>query len=288
MGRRGGLAVAAVLALLSETYRLAVYSALSYLSSQLLVAALRPDIVRAVASWQEDLRHSAWSRCRGAVRVACLCGACAWYVPRSWLSQASGKAEKVSCRCTQEDQEDDDLLCPNRRACKSYISWLTARFGFQASSLQWLWLPPGPQPLIGAGRAPQVEPVGDVEPCAKGLSQRFRCKICQVLTHAEVMEEPSGSSEAAAASPRVLTVLVTTYEVLRAAAARQGPAAKANAADALQGVDDIPSEGDAVPHARGMCRGLLVSRQSCRPPQRLAETALSEVVLPGAQLDHEW
>eukprot|EP00439_Symbiodinium_sp_Y106_P028539 s6372_g3.t1 len=73
-----GLAVAAVLALLSETYRLAVYSALSYLSSQLLVAALRADIVRAVASWQEDLRHSAWSRCRGAVRVACLCGACSW------------------------------------------------------------------------------------------------------------------------------------------------------------------------------------------------------------------
>eukprot|EP00439_Symbiodinium_sp_Y106_P030245 s5298_g3.t1 len=95
---------------------------------------------------------------------------------------------------------------------------------------------------------------------------------------------PSGSSEAAAASPRVQTVLVTTYEVLRTAAARQGPAAKANPADALQGVDDIPSEADVVPRARG----LLVSRQSCRPPQRLAETALSEVALPGAQLDHEW
>lgn len=28
------------------------------------VAALRPDVVRALASWQEDLRYEAWARCQ--------------------------------------------------------------------------------------------------------------------------------------------------------------------------------------------------------------------------------
>ncbi|CAK9117673.1 unnamed protein product, partial [Durusdinium trenchii] len=52
--RHGGLAIGAVLALVAESYHLDIYSALSYVSSQLLVAALRPDVVRALASWQED------------------------------------------------------------------------------------------------------------------------------------------------------------------------------------------------------------------------------------------
>eukprot|EP00435_Cladocopium_sp_Y103_P027263 s983_g6.t1 len=51
--RHGGLAIGAVLALVAESYHLDIYSALSYVSSQLLVAALRPDVVRALASWQD-------------------------------------------------------------------------------------------------------------------------------------------------------------------------------------------------------------------------------------------
>ena len=54
--RHGGLAIGAILALVAESYRLAIYSALSYVNSQLLVAALRPDVVKALASWQERRR----------------------------------------------------------------------------------------------------------------------------------------------------------------------------------------------------------------------------------------
>ncbi|CAJ1382175.1 unnamed protein product [Effrenium voratum] len=118
-----GLAIGAVLALVAESYRLAIFSALSYVSSQLLMA-LRPDVVRALASCQEDLRFSAWARCknsdfqnrlppggcrpascripcrtcgrlpedgqRRALRLAeayvsCFCGACHWYIPKAWL-----------------------------------------------------------------------------------------------------------------------------------------------------------------------------------------------------------
>eukprot|EP00913_Durusdinium_trenchii_P009742 g9151.t3 len=68
--RHGGLAIGAVLALVAESYHLDIYSALSYVSSQLLVAALRPDV--------EDLRYGAWARCRNLVRIACFCGACHW------------------------------------------------------------------------------------------------------------------------------------------------------------------------------------------------------------------
>ncbi|CAE7229375.1 unnamed protein product [Symbiodinium pilosum] len=84
-----------------------------------------------------------------------------------------------------------------------------------------------------------------------------------------------------------MCIEVATYELLRSASVgQQASAAKADAAEVRQGVDDdIPSEVADRPPER-LC--LPVARLSCRPPLRLAETALSEVVLPGAQLDYDW
>ncbi|CAK0899126.1 unnamed protein product [Prorocentrum cordatum] len=48
---RGGLAVAAVLALVADKFGLSMFAALSFLSSQLLVTAIRWDAAAALASW---------------------------------------------------------------------------------------------------------------------------------------------------------------------------------------------------------------------------------------------
>merc|ERR1712232_1133666 len=84
-GNRGGLAMAATLALIGEACNMSIYHALSYLSSQLLVAAIHPEALSAMARWQESHRWEAWRRCERSVRIACLCGACSWHVPPAWL-----------------------------------------------------------------------------------------------------------------------------------------------------------------------------------------------------------
>ncbi|CAE8742440.1 unnamed protein product [Polarella glacialis] len=202
-GGRGGLAMAAILALVAETYHMGVYAALSYLSSQLLVAALRPDATAALARWQDLDRRSAWARCEDAVRVSCLCGSCCWFVPAAWLTPpppASGEArsgractvEKVSCCCTFASISSGTQAsrCPTPGCCESYTRWLTARCGISIPSLRWLWLPAGMTAtdcnsgpgggLLARGIAAQAEPLTEVE-CSR--SQRFRCRSCKVETY---------------------------------------------------------------------------------------------------------
>eukprot|EP00931_Biecheleriopsis_adriatica_P056609 TRINITY_DN33547_c0_g1_i2.p1 TRINITY_DN33547_c0_g1~~TRINITY_DN33547_c0_g1_i2.p1 ORF type:complete len:961 (-),score=175.95 TRINITY_DN33547_c0_g1_i2:103-2985(-) len=291
--RRGGLAMSAVLALLTETYHLGVYAALSYLSSQLLVAALRPDAVAQLACWQEEDRIAAWARGQSSVRVACLCGACCWHVPRAWLDPAAeargGRnshlvAEKVSCSCNSAVTCAAGR-CPNRGSCESYKNWLYHRYGFSIRSVRWLWLPPGITAgdcsagvqggIVTRDLEEQAEPVGEPERAAQagGLrSRRFRCRICQVLTHAEVY--------GAEASDSARTVLVTSYEHLRLGRL-QG--SKASAGDDVEVAPLLPAEAVEAPATvaqPGASKSDASGMLQRSPPQRLPGASLAEVALP--------
>lgn len=291
--RRGGLAMSAVLALVTETYQMGVYAALSYLSSQMLVAALRPDAVAGLAHWQEDDRFSAWGRCANAVRVACLCGSCCWFVPAAWLQaqNCDGKAagdescrkstfaEKLSCACSHASGGGDSR-CPNRGGCESYIRWLQARCGVSISSVRWLYLPKGVSAadcnsgpgggVIARGLAEQAELVEETSTAEPGKLnwRRFRCRSCKVLTHAEV-EGPD------AVGGSIQTALVSSYELVRCRQAQVGqdPSAADEVADAQARLFD---------GSQGMLPSCFQARPR-RPPKRLPITSLAQVSLPVAQ-----
>jgi len=278
---RNGLAMASVLALVAETYHMAIFPALSHLSSQLLIAAVRPDVVWAMARWQESERCLAWRRCDGTARVACLCGSCSWHIPTAWLAAApaaqalssdgdlssgSGSvwpgqhARVVACTCSAQSLAA--RRCPNRGNCESYLRWLRARFGVAAQSVWWLWLPEGTDArgysdgeasgVLSRGLHLQAEAIAEPPAHSEDAGariQRFRCRSCQVLTHAEV----TMGSEA----PRI--ALVSSYERLRDLKAAE------NVDGAIMGG---AMTGDNQPRP---------------PPSCFRDTHLKEVVLPRAQ-----
>lgn len=289
-GGRGGMAMAAVLAVFGEAYRMAAYHALSFLSSQLLVAAIQPDALAAVARWQESQRFLAWRQCEESIRVACLCGACSWHVPAAWLDLAAvedGQASATwpgaspclaACRCSGRRPPCEAARCPSRGTCDSYTRWFHARYGARLSCVHWLWLPAGVGAAAVSDTAPRAdeaaeapgevtrgavacaEPVAGADvalpggaAAAEGEVVRYRCRYCQVLTHAEVSQVALGSAgdaAHAALSPRV--ALVLSYELLRLAAAGEA--------------GEEPTSG-----SRG------------RPPVNLHRTSLDRVVLPAPQ-----
>eukprot|EP00928_Gymnodinium_smaydae_P037382 TRINITY_DN2595_c0_g1_i1.p1 TRINITY_DN2595_c0_g1~~TRINITY_DN2595_c0_g1_i1.p1 ORF type:complete len:3301 (-),score=452.63 TRINITY_DN2595_c0_g1_i1:143-9151(-) len=311
-GGRGGLAMAAVLAIVGETYRLPAFHAFSFLSSQLLVAAIRRDAAATVASWQEAVRLSAWRRSESMLRVACLCGACSWHVPFDWLQDAVWQQQRSSdvacapgssstcsslgpsphpgvshCRCSTcastADVADGGVQaprvtapsnvprCPGGGSCESYARWVAARFGLQLPAVHWLWFPEGVTAAefadgpergeLTEGLAACAEPVGTTASCVAASAgsqvpsqqarvQRFRCRWCQVLTHAEVSSTAasSESSEPAGVATSSRVALVLSYERLRLAADRGG-----------------------------------AEIYRCRPPAQMHETSLDEAILPCAQ-----
>jgi len=253
---RHGFAMASVLALVVETYQMAVFPALSHLSSQLLITALRPDVVCALARWQESERSCAWRQCQSAVRVSCLCGSCSWHIPHAWLAKSNGTSPGVMT-CTCSPQSPDSSHCPNRGHCQSYLRWLRARFGIEASSMRFLWLPRGEAESFGdndssgsltRGIPTQAEPVADNGHYLEERHvrvRRFRCRSCQVLTHAEVCTAESD-----------YIALVTTYEKLRW-----------KSFDNLHGLHQATSISD------DFCT-------PCPPPACFRDTRMEEVVLP--------
>eukprot|EP00429_Kryptoperidinium_foliaceum_P049433 CAMPEP_0176121960 /NCGR_PEP_ID=MMETSP0120_2-20121206/61406_1 /TAXON_ID=160619 /ORGANISM="Kryptoperidinium foliaceum, Strain CCMP 1326" /LENGTH=422 /DNA_ID=CAMNT_0017456545 /DNA_START=18 /DNA_END=1283 /DNA_ORIENTATION=- len=203
VARRGGLAMAALLALAADTYRLDVFAFMSYLSSQILVAAVRPDAISAVTAWLESKRRVAWTRCQGMVRIACLCGGCSWHVTPEWLTRAP-----------EEQPEPLRAL-----AGDPYLRWLRARFGVGLERLHWLELPEGvfaddcsdctTYGSLTRGIAVQAEALGEamapspfpcplpgasLAPPPRRVVRRFRCHTCRALTHAELID--GGDEEA--------------------------------------------------------------------------------------------
>eukprot|EP00930_Biecheleria_cincta_P043099 TRINITY_DN29629_c0_g2_i1.p1 TRINITY_DN29629_c0_g2~~TRINITY_DN29629_c0_g2_i1.p1 ORF type:complete len:2869 (-),score=436.17 TRINITY_DN29629_c0_g2_i1:60-7904(-) len=292
--RRGGLAMSAVLALVTETYEMGVYAALSYLSSQMLVAALRPDVLAGLAHWQEDDRFGAWGRCANAVRVACLCGSCCWFVPAAWLQvpdcdgknaeNESGRrstlAEKLSCACNHASGSSDSR-CPNRGGCESYMRWLQARCGINIRSVRWLYLPKGVSAgdcnsgpgggIVARGLAEQSELVVETSAPEPGKLtwRRFRCRSCKVLTHAEAEgPESVGGS--------IRTALVSSYELVRCRRAQAGQ--ESSGAD-----DAADAQTRLLDSSQPMVPGCFQARPR-RPPKRLPMASLAQVSLPVAQL----
>lgn len=310
----------AVLALVAELYQMVLYPAMSYLSSQLLVAAIRPDVVAALARWQEMERQDAWERGRGRVRVACLCGSCSWRLPASWLaslpsapppSPGVGPAAfpgphacATSCACSPQSLATS-RRCPNRGNCESNIRWLKARFGMSVPALQWLWLPQGVSATdysdngtygtLSCGLEAQAEPVAetarragrvaDPEAPAPSLpsSQRFRCRSCQVLTHAEVGDPAAGPTRVA---------LVCSYERLRFDSLGQvlnAPVVGAGDTHGVSPIERAMARAQAARSAQAVQASAEIpppvppSAEILRPPSRFHETTLQEVMLPQAQ-----
>eukprot|EP00927_Polykrikos_kofoidii_P066131 TRINITY_DN61787_c0_g1_i1.p1 TRINITY_DN61787_c0_g1~~TRINITY_DN61787_c0_g1_i1.p1 ORF type:complete len:1186 (-),score=190.20 TRINITY_DN61787_c0_g1_i1:121-3522(-) len=336
---RGGLAMAFVLALVAETTRMATYSALSFLSSQLLIAAIRPDVVAALGRWQETKRRGAWRRVAGKARVGCLCGACSWHVPTSWLTEAessyasagssvrdtadrptasdssrphrsnrsqnSGRGIEPSvvvCRCGVSGVSiDAQPGCPCRGNCDAYVRWLYTRFGETTRAVHWLWLPAGEAAdkyadgpegtaVLTRGSGSCAELVGEVT-CVPGThvssvggsscgsrsagvvehAQRFRCRLCQVMTHVEVsvgMLDPS-------VQPPPRTALVLTYEFLRLARAFSQTAA----------IDTTSNENDLHEHLeRHHDLNHFQPKDASGDQVRFNDASLEEVVLPRAEL----
>jgi len=272
---RGGFAMAAVLAVVMEIYRMAVFPALSFLSSHILVAAIRPDVIGTMAGWQESQRRAAWARCEGTVRVACICGSCSWHIPTAWFGTLAssaepapwlgGRARVVSCACSQHSPEA--VCCPSPGHCESYMRWLHARFGVSTRSVRWLWLPEGAgvgdhsdcedSGVLTRGIKAQAEPVA--ESSGSHLTQRFRCRTCQVLTHAEVVDEAAGGI--------VRVAVVCSYEWLRCSTGSEVCGSCAHAE-----LSTLGSPGK-------MASILSVER---RPPHRFHDTRLEEMMLPPA------
>jgi hypothetical protein len=237
---------------------MAVFAALSHLSSQLLITALRHDVVCAMAHWQESERRNAWRHRKGAVRIACLCGSCSWHIPLSRLTicdAASSRSSRVVA-CTRNAQSADLGRCPNGGDCESYLRWLRARFGIDANCMRFLLLTPGEAAEFADNdsKGSLIRGVHiQAEPCKEGKEkedqrvriQRYRCRSCQVLTHAEVL---GGESEYVA--------LVTTYEKLRW-----------KSFDSLHGLQQAASVSDDHVSA-------------CPPPSCFRDTRMEEVVLP--------
>lgn len=294
----GGLAVAAVLALVAETYRMAIYSALSFLSSQLLVAALRPDAATALARWQASTRRAAWVQSEGAVRIACICGCCSWHVPVRWLQDQKGDARDSGCgarvtTCMCSPGSPSASGCPNNGACEPCIRWLHARFGVEIADVRWLWLPEGQRTddcsdgpdrgTLTSGLAAQAELIA-VPPPAEQLAvgaRRFRCRSCQVLTHAEIDETRADGTV------NVRTALVCSYELLRSAKLRSGQVAVGS--DGASPEDPQLRESNTSSDARGSSKSFAAASAGDvrRPPQWLHSASLEEVVLPQARIGIE-
>lgn len=334
---RGGLAMAAILALTTEVFRMAVFPAFSYLNSQFLIPAIRPDVVAALSRFQETERRPAWRRMESAVRVACLCGSCSWHIPTAWLAastphlrQAVGdeaassplpgpNARLVSCACNAKNCMGS--CCPTRGHCESYTRWLRARFGVTESQLRWLWLPEGVDArdyadggangVLARGLQQQAEPVSEggrarQDDHAASRSQRFRCRSCQVLTHAEVRQAGSHPSQ----PPRV--AVVCTYEGLRWRVACEktvsqseavvpgsgpfeggpmGPQGPAQASSASRppplSLPGATAPAAAAPTLEAAWAASMAS--GCRrPPPHLHQARLAEVVLPDVQLSAQY
>jgi len=254
--RSGGLAMAAVLAVVAETFRLDAFSALSYLSSQVLVAAIRPDAVATLAAWQESERRGARQRCQGTVRVACICGCCSWHVPAEWIEAAP--------------EETPPAL--RHVAGEAYLRWLGARFGVGVSRIRWLLLPEAVNAQaysdsssygsLTRGISIQAERTTEAAPGATshGVVRRFRCRSCRALTHVELSEGGPGSPERVA--------LVCTYELLRLA--RLLPAV---------GDDEGGLPGSVRSWGHALSRHLSDAPPPL-PPARLHGTSLADLVLP--------
>eukprot|EP00929_Paragymnodinium_shiwhaense_P079029 TRINITY_DN41056_c0_g1_i1.p1 TRINITY_DN41056_c0_g1~~TRINITY_DN41056_c0_g1_i1.p1 ORF type:complete len:3335 (+),score=785.03 TRINITY_DN41056_c0_g1_i1:162-10166(+) len=330
---RGGLAMAAILALVAEVYRIDVFLALSYLSSQCLVAAIRPDAVAAVARWQEADRRPSQQDSEEKVRIACLCGACSWHVPYAWLEMAGTKTSRglrvgdssiaplpgplagvslnsgagayvVECSCSSSSSSNSgsgsssNSRCPCPGNCQSYARWMTARLGLRAHNVHWLWLPEGvksidfadgPEKAIAVTRglaaaaecisAASGGPGPVAAPAQAGDSEegilRYRCRSCQVLTHAEV---PVLGTQA----PLRRTALVLSYELERwARYARAAEVATAEAASSAGASARGFASATAAATARTPSAAAL--RGQRRPPMHLHSVALQEVVLPRPQ-----
>lgn len=298
LSKRGGVATAAVLAVLAETCRLDVFATLSYLSSQILVAAIRPDALSALAIWQESVRRASWARSEGTARIACICGCCSWHVPPAWLAEAP--------------EEPPEVL--QAAAGESYLRWLHARFGLRISGgLHWLWLPQGmgasdcsdgpSSGSLSCGMALQAERLPDAAllppppqagstPAARAGSvvRRFRCRTCRALTHAEVLD-PSASAETAGAetdgagsstTPLQRVALVCSYELLRLARiAGSASTGEGSPSSTRRSYGYTQRVG---PWGRALSEQCSERPVSClrRPPVRLHATSLAELMLPQA------
>lgn len=277
---------------------MAIYSALSFLSSQLLVAALRPDAATALARWQASARRAAWVESEGAVRIACICGCCSWHVPVRWLQDQKGdsrhsgsSAQVTSCTCSPGSPSSSG--CPNNGACEPYIRWLHARFGVGITDVRWLWLPEGQwiddcsdnpdRGTLTSGLATQAELIA-VPPPAEHVAvgaRRFRCRSCQVLTHAEIDETRADGT----LSRR--TALVCSYELLRSAKLRSRQAALGS--DGGSSEQPPPRDSNTSSDARSSSKSLAAAPAGDvrRPPRWLHGTSLEEVVLPQARIGIE-
>jgi serine/threonine protein kinase len=254
---RNGLAMAAVLALVVETYQMAVFPALSHLSSQLLITAVRPDVVCALASWQESQRAAAWHYREGSVRVACLCGSVSWHIPLHVLAKQEEQRTEQQ-RAKKLLPFDEDRVTN----CESYLRWLRARFGVSTPSMRYLWLPQSAvydysddasRGVLTRGIEAKAEPVAESRHNQESGGvriQRFRCRSCQVLTHAEVSGGAAGNRVA----------LVTSYETLRY---------NLRQAASCSDISDVDASSNDQRH---------------RPPSCFQDTRLEEVMLPHTSL----
>lgn len=262
--RRGGLAMAAVLAIAAETYRFDAFQVMSYLSSQMLVAAIRPDAVAAVAVWQESERKAVRLRCQNTVRIACICGCCSWHIPAELLGRP---------------QEEDTLVVLQGVAGEPYIRWLGARFGVAISRVRWLVLPQGVDAQtysdnssygsLTRGISAQAEPTAEVVSGSAPTAtvRRFRCRTCRALTHVEIAE---GGQERAA--------LVCTYELLR-----QDRAKASNARPLTSGTSICAAFQVPVSSVTSLVE-LAGEGQPPKRPRRLHDTSLSDLFLPRARV----
>lgn len=264
-----------------------VFAALSYLSSQVLVAAIRPDAISALAAWHESERRTAWARSASYVQIACFCGSCSWHVPAEVLA----------------NQVYDASETMQAVAGDAYARWLQARFGVKVPRIEWLWLPTGsqdssddpstgslgcgvslqaePLPEAAGHAAPSVHPrdggrVGGPPALARTVVRRFRCRICRALTHAEVRDLPDARSKGDLGEPRAQpaprTALVCSYNLLRLARAEGVSVASFSGGG--------PEYWGTALARRCGGAGQESPPSGLRPPARMHATPLAEFILP--------
>merc|ERR1712129_169824 len=177
--------------------------------------------------------------------------------------------------------------CPNNGACEPCIRWLHARFGVNITDVRWLWLPEGQRiddcsdgpdrGTITSGLAAQSELISVPPPADAAGARRFRCRSCQVLTHAEIDEiRPDGTLNRR-------TALVCSYELLRSAKLRSLQAALDS--DGVSPEQPQPGDSNTGSDARSgsKCLATAAAGDVRRPPQWLHSASLEEVVLPKAR-----
>merc|ERR1712217_573622 len=184
--------------------------------------------------------------------------------------------------------------CPSRGGCESYIRWLHARFGVSIQNVLWLWLPEGVSAIdnsagptngvLTRSLVVQAEPVAEAgrpQQDSTLRTQRFRCRSCQVLTHAEVRDTDSVNNKRDSAnSNNTRVALVCSYELIRRAKASGESTVGPVPPECWGGPRGYqnPNNGD------GGGKRLTVSKWR-RPPKRLLDARLEDVVLPHAQPD---